>query len=192
MKLNSNSNTIIETCKTVYEPSDDSYLLLENLPAKKGDFYLDVGTGTGILAIELAKRGCRVVAIDINKKAVELAKRNAKLNRIDNLIEFRKSDLFENVPEIFDFIVFNTPYLPVSDKGTLAGAWSGGKNFNTIHRFLSGVGEHLKVNGKFEILISSLTKLNLEKYKNKFEFQKIACKKLFFEEIYVLLGRLKN
>ena len=187
-----NSNLIIETCKEVYKPSDDSFLLAKNLIAKRGDFCLDVGCGCGILAIAIAKRGCRVLAIDINSKAIESAKRNAKLNEVEHLIEFRKSNLFENVCERFNFIVFNTPYLQVSDKGMLAKAWSGGEDFDVIHKFLSEVDKHLKKNGKFEILISSLTKTNLEKYNNKFEFKKIASKKLFFEEIYVLAGKLKN
>lgn len=176
------------TSEEVYKPSDDSFLLAENLLIKKGDFCLDIGTGTGILAIELAKKGCKVIAVDINPQALHTAKKNAELNSVSSLIEFRESDLFENVPEKFDFIVFNTPYLPVSDTGALAEAWSGGENFNTIHCFLSEVDRHLNKDGKFEILISSLTKLDLKKYRDKFKFEKIASKKLFFEELYVWTG----
>ena len=190
--MNSNSNIIIETSNDVYEPSDDSFLLADNLIAKSGDFCLDVGCGSGILSVELAKRGCSVVAIDVNPKALELTARNARLNGVGRAVEVRESDLFEKVPEKFDFIVFNTPYLPVSDDGVLAKAWSGGEGFKVIHRFLSEVSDHLNEDGKFEILISSLTKLDLGEYNDKFEFEKIASQKMFFEEIYIVAGRLKN
>lgn len=190
--MNSNSDIIIETSCDVYEPSDDSFLLAENLIAQKGDFCLDVGCGSGILAVELAKRGCSVVAVDVNPKAVELTARNARLNGVGRQIEVRESDLFENVPEKFDFIVFNTPYLPVTDEGVLAKAWSGGEGFKVIHKFLSEVSGHLNKDGKFEILISSLTKLDVDKYGDKFVFERIASQKMFFEEIYILAGRMKN
>ncbi|MFN3527642.1 MAG: HemK2/MTQ2 family protein methyltransferase, partial [Candidatus Altarchaeaceae archaeon] len=156
----------------------------------KGDFCLDVGTGTGILAIELAKKGCKVIATDINEYALEIAKENAILNKVENFIEFRKSDLFENVPEKFDLIVFNPPYLPVNDEGILEKAWAGG-NFETIIKFLNEVDKHLNENGRFEILISSLTKFDLNKFEKKFKFGIIASKKLFFEEIFVILGERK-
>lgn len=177
----------IKTHKFVYEPSDDSYLLLENLFANKGDYCLDIGTGTGILAIELAKRGCKVVATDINEYALKIAKENAILNNVEDLIEFRKSNLFDNVPEKFDFIVFNPPYLPCDDEGILESAWAG-KNFETIYKFFENVDKHLKKYGKFEILISSLTKFNFKPYEKKFNLKIIASKKLFFEEIFVILG----
>jgi len=56
---------------------------------------LDIGTGTGILALVAAQKGASVIASDINDKAIEIAKKNAALN--DVKIEFRKSDLFENI-----------------------------------------------------------------------------------------------
>lgn len=175
-----------------YEPAEDSYLLLENLKANKGDFCLDIGTGSGILAIELAKKGCKVVAIDINEKALEIARKNARLNKVEDLIEFRKSNLFENVSEKYNFIVFNPPYLPVNDEGIIGKAWSGG-NFEIIYKFFDEVDKHLQKGGKFEILLSSLTKIDFQKLQKKlqnFKLNKIASKKLFFEEIFVIVGSI--
>jgi len=179
----------ILTSKNVYEPAEDSYLLLENLIANKGDFCMDIGTGTGILAIALAKKGCKVIATDVNEYALKLAKENALLNGVENLIEFRKSDLFEAVQEKFDLIVFNCPYLPINDLGILEKAWSGG-NFETIYKFFNEVDKHLNKGGKFEILISSLTKINMKNFEKKYKLKKLASKKLFFEEIFVMVGEV--
>ncbi|MBT3455767.1 peptide chain release factor N(5)-glutamine methyltransferase [bacterium] len=78
---------------------------------------LDIGTGTGCVALTLAKKipNADVVAIDISEKALQLAKKNAAENKIEN-VTFLKSDLFENLGEIkFDMIVSNPPYISEQD-----------------------------------------------------------------------------
>lgn len=166
----------------VYEPDEDSFLLAENLLVKKGDSVLDMGTGSGILAIVAAKMGGNVIGADINPYAIETAKKNALINSVK--IEFRVSDLFQNIPEKFDLIIFNFPYLPVDDKSIIGKSWSA--NTGVIENFFNSASEHLTEKGRIEILLSSLTEIELEKY--NFRFRKIASKKMFFEEIYVLLG----
>lgn len=78
---------------------------------------LDIGTGTGFIAISLAKffTESEVIGIDILDKAVELSQENADLNSIKN-VKFLKSDLFENLSGMkFDFIISNPPYISESD-----------------------------------------------------------------------------
>ncbi len=73
---------------------------------KKGMSFLDLGTGSGILAILAAKLGAKpVVGVDIDEEALEVARQNASKNGVE--IEFRKSDLLENVDGKFDLIVSN-------------------------------------------------------------------------------------
>jgi 16S rRNA (guanine1207-N2)-methyltransferase len=86
-------------------------LLIETMDIPPAARVLDVGCGygpIGIVAAALAPSG-RVTMIDVNARAVELARRNAQLNRIGNA-EVMESDLFANVPaETYDVILTNPP-----------------------------------------------------------------------------------
>ncbi|CEG12044.1 conserved hypothetical protein [groundwater metagenome] len=195
-KMNKMKNlTTVEliTHPDVYGPSDDSYLLADILKNYdlEGKDVLDIGTGTGILAIIAAQKCASVSGSDINDKALEIAKKNAALN--DAKIEFMKSDLFEGINEKFDLIVFNSPYLPPETQGfsnkILEKSWN---DDGTIEKFFEEVDAHLKDDGKFLILLSSLTKISLERYTEKFVMEKVTSKKLFFEEIFVIKGKMKK
>jgi protein-L-isoaspartate O-methyltransferase len=76
---------------------------------------LDIGTGSGVQALWLARHSERVVAVDVNRRALNLAAFNARLNGITN-IEFREGSLFDPVAgERFDLIVCNAPYVVSPD-----------------------------------------------------------------------------
>lgn len=71
---------------------------------------LDIGTGSGAIAIVMKKKlNSKVVALDISSEALRVAKENAKLNDAD--INFIESDIFSNVDESFDIIISNPPYI---------------------------------------------------------------------------------
>lgn len=84
----------------------------------------DVGTGSGILAVCLAKHlpQCRVAAIDISPAALEVARSNAQQHGVAERIEFIESDLFAAVPaeRQFDFVVSNPPYVSDAEMANLA------------------------------------------------------------------------
>jgi len=148
----------LRTSKEIYEPREDSILLQKVIESYckniKPTKVLDIGTGTGIQAITSALNGAKkVVAVDINPKAVSLAKENAKLNKVK--IDIFQSDLFSNIKGKFDLIIFNAPYLP---KGVPEDPqWSGGKEL--IERFLKEAKKHLSKGGKILYVFSSLTGL---------------------------------
>ena len=77
---------------------------------------LDIGTGSGCIACSLSElTKCKVYAVDISAKALEIAKINAK-NLFQN-IQFIESDLFSNIKECsFDLIISNPPYIPLGTK----------------------------------------------------------------------------
>ena len=74
---------------------------------------LDIGTGSGNIAISLTKKLplCKIVASDISADAIETAKENARLNGVFEKIIFTKSDLFCGIKGRFDLIVSNPPYI---------------------------------------------------------------------------------
>lgn len=78
---------------------------------------LDLGTGTGCLAITLAKElpNSQVVAVDFSLNALELANKNAKNLSADNCV-FIHSDWFDKISDLFDIIISNPPYIAPNDK----------------------------------------------------------------------------
>ena len=89
-------------------------MLKEGLDGKE---ILDIGTGSGCIAISLAKNlpNAKVSAIDISEDALEVARENAKLNNVD--IDFINADIFDYKSEKkYDVIVSNPPYVTESEK----------------------------------------------------------------------------
>jgi len=83
---------------------------------------LDVGTGSGVIALSLASKlpNARVLASDISEDALQLARENADRLGLTARLEFLKSDLFENISERFDVIVANLPYIAMDERPTLS------------------------------------------------------------------------
>jgi len=177
----------IEDSPMVYEPSDDTFLMLKNIKIGKGENVLDMGTGSGIIGISCAKLGANVTSADINPYAVELAEKNAGLNNVD--IKVVESDLFERIKGKFDVIVFNPPYLPTSKNERtdeeINSAWDGGEEGSqVVLEFLKNFRKYLKKNGRCYLLVSSLNKKALKRIE-KLNGILIGEKKLFFESLKV-------
>lgn len=170
----------------VYPPSDDSILLIESLDVVPREKVLEVGCGSGVVSIHCAKNGCYVTAVDVNPRAVELARRNAEANGTD--IRVLESDVYGNVDGVFDTIVFNLPYLPVDEEGLLAKAWSGGPDgLGPLPRLLEGAPDHLVPDGRIVVVVSSLTEPRaLEEALEGYEVRTIGEQRLFFERLSVL------
>ncbi|MDQ2919118.1 MAG: peptide chain release factor N(5)-glutamine methyltransferase [Verrucomicrobiota bacterium] len=83
---------------------------------------LDVGTGSGVIALSLAAAlpNADVQASDISEEALSLARENAARLSLTERIRFVRSDLFEQIPERFDLVVANLPYVPETDRSTLS------------------------------------------------------------------------
>ncbi|MBK7233554.1 MAG: methyltransferase [Saprospiraceae bacterium] len=96
-------------------PSDkfaDTEFFTENLNIKQGDDFLEIGVGSGITSVMAALKGANVTGVDINPDAIENAKVNAKLHKVDTVTNFIVSDLFENIEsKLFDIIYWNVPFV---------------------------------------------------------------------------------
>jgi release factor glutamine methyltransferase len=156
-------NLFFEVNDDVYEPAEDSYLLADNLRVVEGESVLDLGTGSGILAVSSALQGGDVVAVDINPYAIRCAKANAKINRVSGRINFLQGDLFSALSRevLFDLVLFNAPYLPsqAGEEDTWLGrSWAGGPDGRlVVDRFISEVSAHLKLDGRVLLMQSTLT-----------------------------------
>ncbi len=193
-----NMTFIINTHENVYVPAEDSYLLAENLEVENGKSVLEIGTGSGIVAMYASKLTDKVTATDINFDAIQLAESNFKANNIDN-VELLFGNLFEPVKDRkFDVILFNTPYLPTEEgeviEDNLNYAFDGGLNGRkVIDLFLNEVKNHLNDGGIVQLIQSSLS--DNDETLNKLDelgfIAEIAKKEhYFFEDIVLINGYL--
>ncbi|MBI2583219.1 MAG: methyltransferase [Candidatus Aenigmarchaeota archaeon] len=179
----------------VYAPSEDSLLFAETLENMqlKGIKVLEIGTGSGFLAILAARKNAKVDACDINPIAVKAARKNAEANGA--VFRAFVSDLFKNVKGRYEIIIFNPPYLPEDEEDEIAGRsmqYSGGRHGNKIiKKFLDGAKRHLNKDGRILIVISSLTKhVGMKKY--GFETRVIGKRKMWFEELLLMELTIKR
>lgn len=115
---------------------------------------LDMGTGTGILAIAAASSAARVVGVDSHPSAIKCARINAEANGVADRLDFRCGDLFEPVAgETFDLILCNPPYFRGQPRTRLESAFRAG---DFARRFARELGSHLADNGRALIILSSI------------------------------------
>lgn len=95
---------------------EQTMLLCNAAPEGKPISILEIGTGSGNIAVALAKfvKNAFVVSIDVSPKAIEVAELNAKVHEVTDRVEFRVLDVYEPVDQIllkrFDIVVSNPPY----------------------------------------------------------------------------------
>jgi release factor glutamine methyltransferase len=172
----------------VYDPSEDSYLLVEAALAevKAGDRVLEVGTGSGIVSLFLGDHSASVVATDISPLACANARRNG--------VAVVRADLYHGICGPFDLVIFNPPYLPTADEDRLGGwldhAFDGGPTGRkVIARFLEGIGTILPPCGRVLTVFSSLTGIaEVEQmYRSHgFTVETVRTEKVPFEKLVVL------
>ena len=99
--------------KNVLDPRGDTETLIDYVIEKPVKTVLELGTGSGVIAVTLACawKEVQVTAVDISEDALLLAQINAEKFNVENKIQFLKSDWFENVEGIFDMIISNPPYI---------------------------------------------------------------------------------
>ncbi|MGM0509230.1 MAG: peptide chain release factor N(5)-glutamine methyltransferase [Fusobacteriota bacterium] len=106
-------------------PRPETEILVENCLKKlkdiKDPIVLDIGTGSGAIAISIAKErdDSKILAVDIKEEALNVARQNAKINEVEN-VKFQKSDVFEDVKfNKFNMIISNPPYIPEAEYDNL-------------------------------------------------------------------------
>ncbi len=142
----------------VFAPVRGEYVeLVARALTERGPFAgasaFDLGTGTGVLAILLARAGARVTATDLDPRAVACAKDNARRFGVEAAVEVVLADLFP--PGRARLVVANPPWLPGAPHGALDRAVydPGGA---VLARLLEGLPEHLAPGGEAWLVLSDL------------------------------------
>ncbi|MFA7707361.1 MAG: HemK2/MTQ2 family protein methyltransferase [Candidatus Pacearchaeota archaeon] len=186
----------------IYQPSDDSYLLAEevkkylilvlnkNRDKNKNitqDFkILDMGSGSGIQAETCKRTGFdNIICADINPYAVDhLKKQGFKAVKTDLFLDL-------NPKTKFDLIIFNAPYLPEDKrepKDSRPNTTAGEQGYEIINAFLEQAKPRLNPNAIILLLFSSLSQPRIIINKAKelgYNKKLLSSKRLFFEELYV-------
>ena len=168
-----------------YPPSEDTFFIANNIENEKGDYALDVGSGSGYLTKLLSENFSFVVGTDINYNVLQ----HQSSYKTQNLICCNGSDALKIK---FDFIVCNLPYL-ATDKILDVATDGGAEGFEIPKKIFDSMCQNIKENGKFIFVTSSLSNYQkLIDYIQKLGLKPriIAKKKLFFEEL--ILVEAKN
>ncbi len=121
---------IVQVNPAVLIPRPETEILVERTLTLKNKFdrqevvIWDIGTGSGCIAIALAKlwSGCRILATDISDEALQVAQKNAELNMVAEQISFVNHDILQQVPAAaknIDILVSNPPYISVQEMPNL-------------------------------------------------------------------------
>ncbi|MEM2910342.1 MAG: methyltransferase [Nitrososphaerota archaeon] len=146
--------------KRVYRPLAVSRLIASCIALKGGEYVLDLGTGSGFLAIVASKLGAgSCVATDTSPDAIAMAKANAELNNVHN-IEIRRGNLYEPVEnERFDVIISNPPMTP-SPRPLKSETYGGQNGRAVLDTVIKGAREHLRPGGK--LLIPTISIIGID------------------------------
>lgn len=115
---------------------------------------LDLGTGCGVQSLHLAQHAARVVATDVNERALDLARVTAALGGID--VDYRNGSLYEPVAgQRFDLIVSNPPFVmspPSAEADTLAYREANFEGDSLVETLIRGAADHLTPGGSLQLL----------------------------------------
>lgn len=122
---------------------------------QEGDRVLDMGTGSGSLAITAAAKASEVLAVDINPDAVEAVLANAQRNGVADRVQARVSDVFSAVEGTFDLIIFNPPFQWFAARDVADSATTD-EGYGALTRFFAEARQYLAENGRMMIFFSTM------------------------------------
>ncbi len=165
-----------EVCPAVLIPRPESELVvgaaLEFVAAKPDSRVLDIGTGSGAIAVAIAVNAphARVTAVDISADALEVASRNARRHRVEDRVKFCRADCFDVLDAAealgtFEVIVSNPPYLDDAEIGALepdvrgyeprVAMRAGAGGLDILRRIVAGATRHLALNSELIIEVAA-------------------------------------
>ena len=193
----------IETDNKVFSPRIDVEIFVQAIQGiiRKDSKILELGTGTGAISIALAKnyKDISILATDINKFAIKIAKKNSEINKVDKIIDFKESNWFSNIKDNkYDFIITNPPYIP-KENSSIFSKLSDPKNslyankngLADIYTIIKNSLNYLNNNSYLLIEHAHYQTLIIKEYARKFGFSYIKSQKddLGFNRVSIFLNR---
>jgi len=143
----------------MYPPREDTQLLLPFARVAPGTSLLEIGTGSGRIALEAARAGARVVATDLNPWALREVRRRALAERLP--VALVRTDLAAGLGR-FARVLANPPYLPTRPEERDPDPWhnlaldGGPDGCQVLERILETLPDHLAAGGEAFVVTSSL------------------------------------
>ena len=193
----------IETNNKVFSPRIDVEIFVQAIQGiiGKDSKILELGTGTGAISIALAKnyKDISILATDINKFAVRIAKKNSEINKVDKIIDFKESNWFSNVKDNkYDFIITNPPYIPKENSSVFSklsdpnnSLYANKNGLADIYNIIENSLNYLNNNSYLLIEHAHYQTLIIKEYARKFGFSYIKSQKddLGFNRVSIFLNR---
>ena len=190
-KTNPASDAARASPAEIYEPAEDSFLLLRAASGARGRV-LDLCSGSGIIGLSAAARADSVLLVDVNPAAVAHIRDEILKKGLSNCRAV-VSDLYKKVGERkFDFIFANPPYLPCECKGGSCRELHscGGKHgYEITLRIIEGLKDRLSEKGRAFLITSTAYEVGVVLGRISREglaFRKIGSVRFFFEELGLL------
>ncbi|MBK8921757.1 MAG: methyltransferase [Saprospirales bacterium] len=151
------------------------YLETIDLQDKK---ILDIGTGSGVMALFAARKGARAAALDIHPLAVETARRNAATLQLQ--LAVWQSDLFDALPaQQFDYVLINPPYYPRTPETDAERAFFAGENLEYFEKLFHQLPDYIHAGSRIWMILSEdchLEKIQEIAGRNGFSFSLVYQK----------------
>ena len=164
--------------------------ILKNIDIHSSKNFLEVGTGSGCIIISILKErlNCRATAIDISKKALNIAKFNAKMHHLENKINFINIDVDKIQYNKYDFVISNPPYINKFDFNRLDQSVRFFEPYIALEAGTDGLREIKKLIIKSKKLLKKNAKLIFEIGKG----QSLYSKKILYENGYYINKVIKD
>lgn len=149
--------------------------------------FLELGAGSGLIAISAAKKGAAVTATDISRRAMENISVNKQLNNV--ILEEIHSDLFDSIPQqIFDFIVINPPYYKGIIRTEADHAWYAGEHLDYFQKLFRQLPAYMKARTHSFMILSDecdIDGIQSLAAANQLTIRQVFSKKVFWETNFI-------
>lgn len=147
---------------------------------------LELGAGSGLISLFCCKKGAKVTSSDVNQLALATLKENAIQNQCEPTIVY--SDLFEELPQSFDWIIINPPYYPKAPQNEAEKAWFCGTNFDYFYRLAAQLSKHIHDQSTVLMVLSEdcdLPKIRSILKEKHFEMELTVQKEFWLEQNFI-------